>query len=415
MEEVFQPDFECMRPFLRRHRVAEAWEWISSVTSPLAEEMVPLEEAAGRVLANDVVSPRNVPGFPRAMMDGYAVVAEDTLGASPQAPIVLRVIGESCPGQPPVCSVGRGEAVRIATGAPLPPGANAVLPAEWTDERGAVVFVLGSVPPQKHIAHVGEDVRAGEIIFRKGRRIRPQDLGLLSSLGLTEIAVVKSPNVRIFITGDEISPAGAPANEFCIPDANGPMLQALARRDGAIVCDKRIIPDDSESLTEAFKEPAEVVLVSGGSSVGHRDLVPGVLAKLGELVIHGVAMRPSSPAGMGRIGKKLVFLLPGNPVSCLCAYDFFAGRAIRTLSGRSPEWPYRKVSVPLRRKITSRLGRLDYVRVVLVDGEAEPLAVSGAAILSSTTRADGFLLCPEESEGLSPGTLVDVYLYDVAA
>ena len=157
---------------------------------------------------------------------------------------------------------------------------------------------------------------------------------------------------------------------------------------------------------------ADVVLVSGGSSVGLEDHAPPLLAKHGELAIHGIAMRPSSPAGMGRLDQRLVFLLPGNPVSCLCAYDFFAGRAVRALGGRDKTWPYRKIDLPLRRKLVSVVGRVDYARVSVADDQVEPLAISGASILSSTTRADGFVIVPDDSEGYAEGTSVEVYLYD---
>ena len=155
-----------------------------------------------------------------------------------------------------------------------------------------------------------------------------------------------------------------------------------------------------------------MVLVSGGSSVGQEDHAPALLAEHGELPIHGIAMRPSSPTGMGRLDGRLVLLLPGNPVSCLCAYDFFAGRAIRVLGGRPADWPYRRVIRPLARKIVSTVGRLDYMRVRLVEGRVEPLAIAGASVLSSTTRADGFVLVPPDSEGYPPGAEVEVFLYD---
>ncbi|MCG8585888.1 MAG: molybdopterin-binding protein, partial [Pirellulales bacterium] len=166
------------------------------------------------------------------------------------------------------------------------------------------------------------------------------------------------------------------------------------------------------AIRDALFCDADIVLVSGGSSVGKEDFVPQLLASEGELAVHGVAMRPSSPAGMGRLGQRLVFLLPGNPVSCLCAYDFFAGPAIRALGGRSPDWPYRITTAPLERKIVSQVGRLDYCRVKLIDGGVEPLAISGASVLSSTTRADGFVVIPDDSEGFAEGSRVDVYLYD---
>jgi molybdopterin molybdotransferase len=173
------------------------------------------------------------------------------------------------------------------------------------------------------------------------------------------------------------------------------------------------VADDPAEIAQSMRTPADVVLVSGGSSVGQEDFAPRLLAQLGELAHHGVAMRPSSPAGVGRLGPALVFLLPGNPVSCLCAYDFFAGRAIRQLAGLPAAWPYPRVRRPLARKLASVVGRVDYVRVRLTaDGQVEPLAISGASMLSSTTRADGFLVAPQDSEGLAAGSEVDVYLYD---
>jgi molybdopterin molybdotransferase len=173
-----------------------------------------------------------------------------------------------------------------------------------------------------------------------------------------------------------------------------------------------IVADDREKIFAAMTADVDMVLVSGGSSVGQEDHVPTILAAEGELAVHGVAMRPSSPTGMGRLASRLVFLLPGNPVSCLCAYDFFAGRAIRALGGRPREWPYRRVRAKLARKISSEIGRLDYTRVELRGGEVWPLAIGGASILSSTTRADGFVIIPADLEGHPPGAEVDVYLYD---
>jgi len=173
-----------------------------------------------------------------------------------------------------------------------------------------------------------------------------------------------------------------------------------------------IVADERQKLMAALERDCDLLVVSGGSSVGLEDHVPVLLAERGELAIHGIAMRPSSPTGMGRIERRLVFLLPGNPVSCLCAYDFFAGRAIRVLGGRSKDWPYRRITAPLARKLNSAIGRVDYARAKLVDGQIEPLAIGGASILSSTTRADGFLIVPGDSEGYPQGTPVEMFLYD---
>ena len=186
------------------------------------------------------------------------------------------------------------------------------------------------------------------------------------------------------------------------------------RRDGGIPLMDAIVPDDPRQLAVPMQDPdADVVLVSGGSSVGEEDHAPRLRAERGTLALHGIAMRPRGPTGMGRIRHCLVALLPGNPVACLCAYDFFAGRSIRALAGLSRTWPYRSVRLPLRRELTSTVGRLDYARVVIAEEEVEPISVSGASVLSSTTRASGFVVIPEESEGYGAGEAVEVFLYDL--
>jgi molybdopterin molybdotransferase len=237
---------------------------------------------------------------------------------------------------------------------------------------------------------------------------------MLSALGIANVPVVCRPRVRILITGNELLPMGTPPAGYQITDANGPMLAALVARDGGEAIGPLMVADDRDVILAALREPADVVLVSGGSSVGQEDHVPTLLSEHGELAIHGIAMRPSSPTGMGRLDGKLVFLLPGNPVSCLCAYDFFAGRSIRALGGRSRDWPYRQISARLVRKLVSVVGRVDYARVFVRGAEAEPLAIGGASVLSSVTRADGFVIVPADSEGYPAGTDVNVYLYDSA-
>jgi molybdopterin molybdotransferase len=298
------------------------------------------------------------------------------------------------------------------TGAPLPAGADAVLPAELCEQHGQQCYAIGEVTPGKHVGQVGEDVAAGTKLLAIGRRLRPQDLGVLSSIGCGSVAVVRRPVVQVLITGNELLPTGTAPRDYRIADANGPMLAALIERDGGTVKCDGILPDDRDTIATALQLPADVTIVSGGSSVGIEDFVPALLAEQGDLAIHGIAMRPSSPTGMGRIGNKLVFLLPGNPVSCLCAYDFFAGRAIRRLGGLPGEWPYRCVHAKLARKLTSVIGRLDYARVQLIDGMVEPVAIGGASILTSTTVADGFVVIPGDSEGYPADHEVTVWLYD---
>ncbi len=408
-----------MRGFARRTTVDEALKWLDGQITALAEESVLLAEAAGRVLAVEIISRVDVPTFDRAMMDGFAVRAADTLGATPYNRLALEVIGESMPGRPFQRTLEPGQGVRIMTGAPMPEGADAVLPAEWVEVEDAAadacgdrILAQGDVSPGKHVGRVGEDIAAGTAVLPAPRVLRPQDIGVLASIGRGEVPVVRRPGVRIVATGNELLPAGSMPQPNKIVDSNGPMLAALVERDGGVAINPGIVPDTPEAILEAMRSDADVVLVSGGSSVGSEDHAPALLIEHGELPVHGIAMRPSSPTGMGLLDGRLVFLLPGNPVSCLCAYDFFAGRAIRALGGRSTDWPYAQTTMPLARKIVSVVGRMDYMRVRLIKGRAEPLAVAGASVLSSTTRADGYVLILPDSEGYPPGAEVEVFLYD---
>ncbi|MBX3441405.1 MAG: molybdopterin molybdotransferase MoeA [Planctomyces sp.] len=401
-----------MRGFPFRVTVEEAQRWVDDQAAPMGSESVPLDEAFGRVLSADVVATVDVPGFARSAMDGYAVQSGDTVGAGDYSPILLELVGESYPGRPCGSAVGPGQAVRIMTGAPLPQGADAVVPAETAREAPGGVEIVSPVPSRKHVGQVGEDVRAGQVILPSGRRLRPQDLGLAAAVGQAALTTRVRPHVRILVTGEELAEPGGPRGAWQTYEANSFILRALVQRDGGLVESIVRLPDDRTQIRAALLAPgADVLLVSGGSSVGAEDHAPGLIRELGELPIHGVAMRPSSPAGMGRIGGVMAFLLPGNPVSCLCAYDFFAGRAIRGLGGRAREWPYRRKSGVLARKIASAIGRVDYCRVRATEAGVEPLALSGASILSSTTRADGFVVIPALCEGYDAGVSVDVWRY----
>ena len=400
-----------MRGFSRRTTVSDAIAWIEDHVLLLPESVIPLAEGVGRVLARGITSDVNVPQFARSMMDGFAVRAADTSGASPYNRLALEVIGESLPGSIFAGVVGPGQAVRIMTGAPLPGGADAVLPVEVVEIDGSQVLAQGEVSPGKHVGRIGEDITSGTKVLERGRVLRPQDVGVLASIGVSQVPVVRRVGVRIVVTGNELLPAGSRPEGVRIVDSNGPMLSALVARDGGLAIHPGIVADTPEAILQAMRSEADLVIVSGGSSVGQEDHAPSLVLKHGELPIHGIAMRPSSPTGMGMIDGRLVFLLPGNPVSCLCAYDFFAGRAIRALGGYSTDWPYRRRKAPLARKIVSTVGRLDYMRVRLIDDRVDPLAISGSSILSSTTRADGFVLVPPDSEGYPPGAEVEVFLY----
>jgi molybdopterin molybdotransferase len=402
-----------MRGFAERADVEEVEGFLARAAGALDAEPVELLESAGRVLAEGVRSDVDVPPFARSAMDGFAVRGEDTFGASDYDPVRLAILGEALPGASYRGNVSRGQAVRIMTGAPVPRGADAVVMAEVCTQRGAEVEVSEPVAPRKNVGAVGEDIRRGEPILGVGRRLRPQDQALLASIGVAEVRCVRRPRVRLVITGDELLPAGSRPEGARIVDSNSVMLRGLVARDGGLCLPFEILPDRPERIRMVLSAgDADVLLVSGGSSVGQEDHAPGLVAELGSLDFHGVSMRPSSPAGVGRIGSAFAFLLPGNPVSCLCAYEFFAGPTLRALGGRSRSWPHRTIRLPLGRKVASAVGRTDYVRVAIEDGHVVPLATSGASILSSTVRASGCVIVPRECEGMAEGESVEVRLYD---
>jgi molybdopterin molybdotransferase len=402
-----------MRGFAARADVEEVDRFLAKRVTPLDDEEVGVLECTGRTLATDVRAEVDVPPFARAAMDGYAVRGEDTFGASDYDPIQLEVIGEALPGHGFEGALSPGQAVRIMTGAPAPRGADAVVMAEVCTEQEGRVDVRAAVSPRKNVGPVGEDICAGEVVLHKGRQLRPQDAGLLASIGVASVRCTRRPKVRLVITGDELLPAGSRPEGARIVDSNSVMLRGLVARDGGEVLPHEILPDRAERIRAILETGAcDVVLVSGGSSVGMEDHAPRLVAELGSLDFHGIAMRPSSPTGVGRIEGRWVFLLPGNPVSCLCAYEFFGGPTVRALGGRSRAWPHRRLVVPLGRKVSSMVGRVDYVRLAIEEGCAVPLSTSGASILSSTVRADAFLIVAREREGMPEGTEVEVLLYD---
>src|SRR5262245_51848994 len=401
-----------MRGFPTRTAVDDVVALIRARVTALGTVQVALDDAAGRVLAAPVVASVPVPHFDRAAFDGYALRASDTPKASSATPVQLRIVGEALPNRPFAREVGAGETIRIMTGSPMPAGADAVLPAEFAQEANDILTVAEPAPAGKNVGRVGEDVPLGRTVLATGRVLRPQDLGLLSSIGVARIEVVRRPRVAILTTGDEILPPGSKPEGYRIVDSNSVVLRALVFRDGGELLPARHLPDRPDEIRAVMMADWDVLLVSGGTSVGREDHAPKLVAELGELPVHGVAVRPASPAGVGFISGRPVFLLPGNPVACLCAYDLFAGGAVRRLGGRSDELPYRIVERPVAGAIKSIVGRVEYVRVMDGPDGVCPVSATGASMLSSTVIADGFVLVPPDRDGFSVGERVAVYRYD---
>jgi len=409
------PDDVRMRGFTERTDLESALERLRSCVTPLEPESVHLEQALGRSLARDITSTEEVPAFDKSAMDGYALRAAETFGASPTDPASFRVIGEIFPGEVTDLEVGPGEAVRIMTGGAFPKGADAVLMAEYATDGEDVVLAHGSVVPGRHVARAGEDIRKGDRVLERGRVLRPQDIGVLASIRMVELYVTRRPVVGIISTGNElVEPGSAEAgHQGRVVNSCRHLLEGLVTQTGGAARWLGTLRDDREALRAALEAfDGDVLLTTGATSVGKEDYLPGLLAELGELLVHGVNIRPASPLAFGRLGKALAVLLPGNPVAAMVGFDVFVRPALQLQLGQREERWNRRVRGRLRRKLASSLNRTDFVRVQLVgEGEVEPLRSGGAGVLTSVTRADGFVIVPRDEEGFEAGTEVEVYLY----
>ena len=355
-------------------------------------EDISVETAQGRVIAGPISAPADIPAMDCAGVDGYALRSSETEGASDYNPLLFTLNEPSHP-------LPMAGAALVSAGTPLPCGADAVLPFDATQLKGATLEIFGAVAAGSGVERRGQQLRAGAALIETGRILRPQDAGLLASLGVKRVRVMRLPRVRLVIAGPKAF-AGCTAAD----DANGPMLCGLIRRDGGVVEIMNAAEPPCEAIGRAIAAPgADVILVAGRTGTGLDDEAPLALAKVGELAIHGVALRPGGSAGMGLTGTTPVLLLPGDPLGCLCAYELLAGRLIRGLGGRSSELPHPVQEAEVGRKIISAIG--------FVNGRVEPVGSSDFGGLASSVRADGFVVIPAPLEGYAPGTHVKVHLY----
>ncbi|WP_406677000.1 molybdopterin molybdotransferase MoeA [Neomoorella carbonis] len=383
------------------------------------EVSLPLLAALGRELARPVVAKDDVPGFTRATMDGYAVRAVDTFGARESEPVILHLVGEVAMGQPAAVTVGPGQAVAVATGSMIPAGADAVVMVENTEILGeGRVAVFRPVAPGQDLVRRGADARAGTCVLPAGRTLRPQDLGILAGLGVTQVTVYEPWRVGILATGNEIVSPDADPGPGQVRDINSYTLAGLVRECGAEAALYGIVPDDLEELTTMVgKALAEnhMVILSGGSSVGTRDLTVQVLADLGQpgLLFHGVAIRPGKPTVAAVAGDKMILGLPGHPVSAVVVFRVLIEPLLR-YGSYDHLMAKGTVTARLSRTITSIPGREDYIRVRLDKGPDGLRAVpvpGGSSMISSLVQADGLITIPLEEEGLEAGTMVEVKLF----
>ena len=416
-------DVRRLKPFFRVVSTDEARAAIRALR-PLGAETVAARDAARRVLAADLTAPGDLPHFDRANMDGYAVRAADTFGASPSVPMYLRIAGSIEMGEAARTALRKGQAMRIATGGMLPRGADAVVMVEHTDEVGdGTVEIQRGVSPWQHVLRIGEDIARGAPVFARGRRLRPQDLGALTGLGLTRLRVVKRPRVGLIATGDEIVPPDKQPRPGQVRNVNQFSLAAMAREAGAVVTDFGVVPDRADRLRKVLATAlarTDVVMLSGGSSVGVKDLTTDVITSFprSQIVFHGISVAPGKPTILARALDKPVVGLPGHPVSALVIFDLFGAPLLRIVGGESADTafaPRAMTRARLAQNVASQPGREDYVRVRLAERDgvriAQPLPGKSGAIFNLVS-ADGLVCIPASAEGIDEGVEVEVRLFE---
>jgi len=399
--------------------VEEALGRVLSGLSPLPEERVPILAALGRVVSRDLRAPYDVPPHANSAMDGYAVRAADTAGAGPGNPVRLRLVGEVAAGHLPGAGVAPGTAIRIMTGAPLPPGADAVVRFEWARREGEEVLVSRAVPPGQDVRPAGEDVRTGELVIPAGTRLRPQEIGMLATLGQTGVWVHRRPRVGILATGDELVEPGHPLPPGKIRNANSYSNYAQVLSCGGIPVPLGVARDREDEVAARMRAGLErgvdLLLVSGGVSVGDFDLVKRVLAAQGRMDFWRVRMKPGKPLAFGWLslgGREVPVLgMPGNPVSAMISFLVFARPAILALQGaRDLSLP--TLTVRFADRVERKDGRRHFLRVRLSEEGGELVAHltgdQGSGILSSVVRADALAVIPEDWDHVAPGARVEV-------
>lgn len=371
---------------------------------PLPPRAVPLRDALGLVSAERVAAPADVPGFSNAAMDGYAVVSSDTWRTGRP---VLRVVAGTRPGHPASGTLRPGLAAKVMTGAPIPPGADAVVPWEDARSRNGDVAVPANVPSGRNVRAAGEDVRAGDEILAVGQRLEAVHIGVLASAGVAEVRVHPRPRVAVLSTGDELVPPGRPLGPGQVHDSNSAWIAALCETLGAIVPHRGLVGDDPDDIAAWFADAAnaaDLIVATGGVSVGEHDWVRDVLRTRGRLEMWRVAMKPGKPTAFGRISGCPVFGLPGNPGAAFAAFHVFVARALRVLSGRDPEPASTQAS--LTHGVAGSSTRTCLCRVRVHGAWALPLAKQSSAVLSNLVAADGFAIVPPG--GLAGGSAVRI-------
>lgn len=401
-----------MKPIKETIPLEEARQLIADACQPIERsERVRLIDANGRAAAAAVQSTRDVPPFSRAGMDGFAVRAEDTFGANRYEPKTLRVIDKVYTGQVPSKALEPGTAIEIATGAPMPQGADAVVMVEETEKAGDDVRVLTPVYPRQNVGKQGADIVVGQTVIARGDVLNPSRIGALAALGVGDVEVFAKPTVAILSTGNEIADPGQELQPGQIYDINKFTLSTIIQEHGGIPMPFATAQDTIEALESAIDACAacDVLVFSGGSSVGERDLILDVIARKGEIVFHGIAVKPGKPTVFGTITGKPMFGMPGYPTSCLSNAYMLLVPALRAMARLGPRHTA-TLTLPLGQRIVSTTGRHQFYTVRVVDGQAMP-AFKASGDITSMSQADGYIEIPAQTDIVEKGETVDVKLF----
>jgi len=404
-----------MRPFTSTISFDEARRRLDAAAVPIARtEHAALGAAAGRVAAEDIASSIDVPPFSRSAMDGYAVIAADTSRAAAGSPVRLRIVDRLYTGQAPATAIASGACAEIATGAPLPLGADAVVMVEQTTKDGNDgVFVAAAATEGQNIGRQGGDIRAGTTVVRRGELLNPGRIGAIAAIGRQDVDVYARPRVAILSTGDEVVEPGRPLGPGQIFDVNRFTLAAIVESNGGVADARPPVVDTVASLAGALDacSGADIIVFSGGSSVGERDLIVDLVAAKGEMIFHGIAVKPGKPTAFARIGASRTpfFGMPGNPTSCLSNAYVLLVPFLRACA-RLPEAANRTITVPLGRRIVSQAGRLQFYTVTIAKGAAMP-AFKGSGEITSLSHADGYIKIPADQSIVEEGQEVEVTLF----
>lgn len=408
-----------MKEFFKVTDLQKVLEW-PSLFQPVEKETIPLSSALGRILGTDIQSEINLPDFPRAIMDGYAVKAMSTFGASEGNPAYLNITGSIAMGEEPTLAIGPGETAKISTGGMLPSGADSVVMIENTDViDDTTIEVYRSVAPGQHVIQIGEDIRASETILFRGQQLRPQEIGILAALGIETVSVYRQPVIGIISTGDEVLPINETPTLGKIRDINSFTLSGQVTQAGGLPVRMGIVNDDFRALRDMCQtaiQASDMVFVSGGSSVGMRDFSIEVLSAIpdAEILAHGISISPGKPTILAKVGNKPFWGLPGHVTSAMVVFHVVVRPFLEHIGGKNPAYGNtRSCYARLKRNLSSKQGRVDFIRVKLYHENgtlsAEPV-LGKSGLIRTMTKADGLVRIDKNTEGMDKGTIVEVAL-----